>query len=46
MLSKEMPKKAPAWRRVVSKAGACGTVYIQYTIRPPSFNQIVKELYN
>jgi len=28
----------------MSKAGASGTVYIQYTIRPPSFNQIIKEL--
>jgi hypothetical protein len=37
-------KKAPAWRRVLSKAGACSTVYIQYTIHPPSFNQIIKEL--
>ncbi|OHB84797.1 MAG: hypothetical protein A2Z38_09420 [Planctomycetes bacterium RBG_19FT_COMBO_48_8] len=38
------PKKAPAWRRGLSKAGASSTVYIQYTIHPPSFNQIIKEL--
>jgi hypothetical protein len=37
-------KKAPAWRRGMSKARASGTVYIKYTIRPPSFNQIIKEL--
>jgi len=37
-------KKVPAWRRGLSKAGASSTVYIQYTIHPPSFNQIIKEL--
>jgi hypothetical protein len=40
-----MPKKSPCLEeRVEQKAGACGIVYIQYTIHPPSFNQIVKEL--
>jgi len=42
--AKEMQKKAPVWRRGMSKTGAFGTVYNSYTIHPPSFNQIIKEL--